>query len=297
MRGIVRKVPVRTSGNATLFGHLRISHNAYSKYLLVTECCNVLLGLYSAPLKGTNMGIKSEMALNRICEKIEEKYNNIFDGGGIGYRFMMSPRQTFSKDTNIALITLNPGGSAKPVGHPECYTVGKSAYLSEKWNFKGKPYEPGEQPLQKQIRELFRLINEKTGLSKSGDTLLDTSFCAQYIPFRSKSYKKLEHKKQCKEFSKTIWQEIFSEHLAPRLIICIDKIAFSELKSMFDEAMGTVVPIRMGTGWGNIKVDIVTYYNGMTMVRFPHLSRFRIFGRKKSEGHVESIMTKITSQI
>ena len=243
------------------------------------------------------MNDKNEAALNLICENIENKYNDIFNGSGAGYRFMMSPKQTFSKKTKIALITLNPGGRSKPPDHPEWYTDRRAAYVSEEWRFNGKRNPPGQQPLQKQIRELFRLIHEKTGLSTSGDALLDNSFCAQYIPFRSESYKKLKNKNQCKEFSKTIWQEIFSEHLAPRLIICIDKIAFSELKSMFGESVGAVKPIRMGTGWGNIKVDIVRYDNGMTMVRFPHLSRFRIFGRKKSELHVESIMAKITSRI
>lgn len=244
------------------------------------------------------MNDRNEAALNLICENIENEYNDIFNGSGAGYRFMMSPKQTFSKETKIALITLNPGGKAKPVGHPECYTEKQAAYLCEKWRFNGKPYAPGEQPLQKQIRGLFKIIHDKTGLSESGDTLLNNSFCAQYIPFRSNSYKELRDRETCKQFSKGIWGDIFKKYLDPSLTICMDKVTFSELKAIFGQTMEVSSGgSRLETGWGNIKVDIVRYSNGKTLVRFPHLSRFRIFGRRKSEKYVEKIMTEVTGRI
>lgn len=212
----------------------------------------------------------------------------------LGWRFLTCPANNLSRHTDIALITLNPGGSKKRDDHDSKSCEDGSAYIHESWG----NHPVGESPLQTQIRSLFALIAEgSSNVKVSGDKLLEDSLTAQFIPFRSPTYAKLPRQKECSAFAKELWSQIFEEKLDPKLVINIDKRTFDALSKILSKQYGKPTVQKMPTGWGNISAQLATYKKPdgsmVKQVRFPHLSRFKIMGRTSSAKQVEAIITDI----
>lgn len=207
-----------------------------------------------------------------------------------GWRFLTTSRDTLINNSGILLVTLNPGGEKAKEGHDRDSCENGCAYLKETW---GKAKEPGMSVLQKQIQGIFREVAQRWH-KNYGDYvgLMESSTCGNFIPFRSPSYKELEEKKKAIDFSKTIWREIISQNDF-KLIICIDKVTFKSMNDIlstngFERKSCENLP----TGWGEYKATIRRYSNKektISLVKFPHLSRFSIFGREKSKKDIKNI--------
>ena len=192
----------------------------------------------------------------------------------------------FSK---IAFIALNPGGDRIPTDHGKESCESGSAYRHE--------IEHWKSPLQQQVRELFKQI---AICLKSPDynSLMDHSLMAYYIPFRSPNYKKLNQKQESRDFAFALWSHIM-KNISPNLIICIDKITFRDMHKILTntKSLEPMNRSEMPTGWGNYKASINTYFAAkkhVVLVRFPHLSRFKIFDRPISKPRTEEIVTEMT---
>lgn len=193
--------------------------------------------------------------------RIEDEYKRL--GYGIGWRLLASPKTTL-KSANIALIGLNPGGDRDYPEHPRfSMPVGKSSYVDEKWG----NHQRGKAPLQNQVRSIF------TKLGAEPHEVL----CGEFIPFRSRNYRELAHKKEARAFARELWRDIFAE-TKPELIMAMGMVAFEELNNLLGGVEAKKIPIN----WGRVKARH-TVYSDTTLVGIPHLSQYRFINREESQ--------------
>lgn len=107
----------------------------------------------------------------------------------LGWRFMMSPASSF-ENARLAVIGLNPGG-ARVHGSDWSFEEG-NAYWRESWGGQA----PGYDPLQVQVRTLAALAGADE----------ESTFAAQFVPFRSPDWASLEHKAEAVAFAKDLWR-------------------------------------------------------------------------------------------
>lgn len=210
-------------------------------------------------------------------------------GHQLDWRFLTTRARTFNRSTEIVLMTLNPGGRQVESNHPRVSSEAGSSYIIESW--KGKP--PGKAQLQLQIRRLFAELASARGLKCSGDDLLNQVLSAQFIPFRSPTFDDLTKQADSVAFSRRLWRSL-SASLDPRLIITIDTMTAKEMRAMMAPKWSDPHGVeKFKTGWGSIEAELWRWGEsgtGRAIVRFPHLSRFGIFGREKGQAEITHLL-------
>ena len=224
------------------------------------------------------------------CSDIDAAHISL--GHALGWRFVTCPKDNFSKEARIWLVTLHPGGRRDYPEHPQPSQEAGSAYLVESWDDQAA----GADALQRQIQMLFDELAKQTG-NPSGNRLLSNSLSSHFIPFRAPSFAELENKRPTIEFAKRLWRRILS-NFHPQLRIVLDRNgykAFSEvLAGQFGQPLSEVeYPI----GWGRYVARIRQFPNGPTLGWLPNLSRFKIFGRQESAAHVVEIVKAATKNV
>jgi hypothetical protein len=213
-------------------------------------------------------------------------------GHQLSWRFLTTPAKTLSPDTKIAFVALNPGGNRIPADHGRESCERGSAYLHENWR---------SVALQHQVQALFREIAVATS-HPDYRSLMDTSLMAYYIPFRSPSQRELRSPKESLSFAFRLWSCLM-EHISPRLIVTMDRDTFTDFARILPGKPGTALAEtrEFPTGWGNYGADAARYRSlgnrNVTLARFPHLSRFKIFDRPASDEHVRRIISYITEDL
>lgn len=210
----------------------------------------------------------------------------------LSWRFLTTPASTFSADTDIAFIALNPGGDRIPVDHPRRSSEVGSAYVYESWK---------STALQNQVRCLFKEIGSAIGKTDHL-SLMDKSLMAYYIPFRSPNLKSLPRQKETREFAFSLWSQILNQ-LNPSLIVTIDRLTFNDVCRIVESRSGaeTISTEKFETGWGKCSADVRKFSASrlkvLAVARFPHLSRFRIFDRPASQKQVRMIVDAMTEHM
>ncbi len=232
-----------------------------------------------------------ENVFAETCAEIESAYLRL--GHRMGWRFLNSPRITFASNTPIALITLNPGGSAAPPDHGRESSESGSAYIVESWP---RGSGPGEAPLQREIRGLFAMLAAAQGSALSGDTLLHQSLAAYFVSFRSPTFRALEQPGESLAFASQLWTRLF-KHLDPKLVITIDRRTTHCLVRILSEKFGVAPSVQsFPIGWGKYAADVLSFEAGgslRTVLRFPHLSRFKIFQRAQSRPDLRPYLERV----
>ncbi|MSQ92815.1 MAG: hypothetical protein EXR87_07795 [Gammaproteobacteria bacterium] len=151
-------------------------------------------------------------------------------GHTLGWRFLTGPKATLDPATEVALISLNPGGSAIPADHPSASSEAGSSYLIESWN--GPPR--GQAPLQRQVQALFREIMARRSETGSvADFLATRVLTSHFIPFRSPSFATLTRRSESVEFGRDLWRRILAAW-RPRLLVTIDREAYTNLGAILN---------------------------------------------------------------
>ncbi len=192
--------------------------------------------------------------------QIEAAYRR--SGNELGWRLLYSPASVLD-GAQVAFIGLNPGGSVHPADHSELSMASGSAYVMEKW---GNGNDPGQSPLQKQVRALFRKLEVEP----------DRVLAGNLVPFRSPSWDRLENRHNALQFGESLWNEIF-QRARPKLVICLGGETFSALSRILSAFNAQSIPV----GWGNVS-GTRALFKGGSLVGLPHLSRFGIVTRVQS---------------
>ncbi|WP_022696053.1 hypothetical protein [Ponticaulis koreensis] len=195
-----------------------------------------------------------------LKDKIKNRYEA--DGHSLGWRFFTSTLAS-SKSPNIALITLNPGGSQDDLINPSFCRESGSAYFDESWE--GKPV--GQSALQIQVQRLFKALAADPRDVLSG----------HLVPFRSPSWEQLKGQREQLAFGLELWTEVL-ERTSPALVICIGGEVFRSVKAIYGFGHESCTP----AGWGEVKIRFAERA-AARLVGLPHLSRFQIIGRERSE--------------
>jgi hypothetical protein len=212
-------------------------------------------------MPGTDTGPKSDLLFDECVASIKQEYIRL--GHSLGWRFLNTPKRTLNPSADVALLSCNPGGDYIDPTHGRESCESGSAYVHEDWGA-----APGTAPLQRQVQLMFDWIDRDP----------DTMLTAYFIPFRSPSFELLPAKQASFDFSVGLWTHITHE-VRPRLIVCLGREPERGLRKVFGSP--TRVPEEYSVGWGAYTAS-VTRYPDVTVLRFPHLSRFAIFGRQQS---------------
>ena len=217
-------------------------------------------------------------------KEIESEYRRL--GHQLGWRFITGPKATFSPHTEVAFISLNPGGDIDLPDHPHESSEQGSAYLIECW--KGKA--AGTENLQIQFQRLATTLQQHFGDKSSLADYINTKILtAHFIPFRSQRFETLHAKAESINFGRKLWERIF-KFILPRTIITLDPEAFGAISEIISSSGGVQLSHeRFQTGWGAgtrkpIGCEVRKYRQAskmVTILRLPHLSTYKLFSREE----------------
>ncbi len=220
------------------------------------------------------------------ASSIAQEYERL--GHTMGWRFLASPAHTLVRSSGIAMITLNPGGDRHRPEHSMESCEAGSAYVHESWD---PQFPPGEAPLQTQIRSLFSELSERLSPNSIEDHLLDRSLAGYFIPFRSPSLRSLHRRKESTRFSRELWGGLL-RRMNHTLFITIDGGTTREMLGLLQPRLGRASEIREKVGWGNVTGSVFRFSHrpDCSLLRLPHLSRFRVFNREESRAPLKVLL-------
>jgi hypothetical protein len=216
-----------------------------------------------------------------------------------GWRFLTVPRKTFETAPEVALITLNPGGDGPVATQGEASCEYGCAYRTEPWEDKKGP---GESALQVQILALLEELRLRLAPGVDPVQFMDQRVLgAYYIPFRSRSLATLVSPRKSLAFARSLWTQILSAW-TPRVIITIDQCAFDGIASILCERLTNrqQLPNSFPTGWGSCRFQSLRWAapdrTNTTLVRFPHLSTYKLFSHAASLPRIKDVLDYATTR-
>lgn len=233
------------------------------------------------------------------CKAIEREYQLL--GHRIGWRFVTGPKSTFSQDTKILFISLNPGGDCDPPDHPHESSEDGSSYLIESW--KGRPR--GKESLQVQFQRLASKLQQTYGDTGSLENFINTKILtAHFIPFRSPRFDALHNKAESIKFGRSLWGQIL-RHLSPNIIITLNPESFQNISEILAGNGCEVIEHKhFQTGWGvgtsrPIGCEARKYNqrgNLVTILRLPHLSTFKLFSKAECAPYLDQVFNYVSNR-
>jgi hypothetical protein len=235
------------------------------------------------------------------AQDIEDTYHRL--GHTLGWRFLTGPKATLAPATEIAFISLNPGGAEESVHQSGASHEDGSSYVTERW----QNALPGLSPLQRQVQSLCaELMHHLHETGSVNHFLAQHVLTAHFIPFRSPSFATLANPQASLAFARSLWSRIL-QTWCPRLILTIDRETYSNLQQILIRNLkGTLTECReFSTGWGQYKADgsRIMGLRGdgpVLLVRLPHLSRFALFAEpgysEQRKAHLAPLFEWIAGQ-
>jgi hypothetical protein len=224
-----------------------------------------------------------------LVQEIETKYELLEHNLGLGWRFLYTPERTFSPDTQIALLPINPGGrKPKP---PMPSVESGNAYRVERW-------ENGRHnTLQEQIMLLYRELAGRLG-NACWTQLMDDSLAANFCPFRSPGWPPPVGRGEWIKFSSSLWRKVLSV-ASPSVIICLGEAPRTYIPKTLAQLGASLAeePSTEPVHWAANTYSVADYHwQGRTtrVVGVPHLGRrCAIFGRDESRSATDAIVRAI----
>lgn len=178
-----------------------------------------------------------------------------------GWTFLGTPEQTL-RQMRVAFVGLNPGGGNETddYAYRGVWAPAQgNGYFDERWG-------PNDSfsTIQKQVQKWHEIVGVEA----------DESICAQFIPFRSPDWNRLERKAEALAFAQRLWNWVFDVSPAS-LFVTMGKAPAVHLASLLEAKKVAHFPV----GWGKQTIDVWDSQYGRRIVAMPHPSRFALFGR------------------
>lgn len=190
---------------------------------------------------------------------IQAKYDEL--GYEFSWFFMMTEEARLY-DAQVALVGLNPGG-----GH---------------WDPPVWAPEAGNKYLDAEPKDLSRVHRQVRALHSVMEWSRKEVFSAQFIPFRSPSFKVLREREKALEFSRELWRWVLSVSPAKKFL-CMGSLAAWEVAGLISAIRD---PHEYPTGWGSMKFRRFVSPDGRVVVEWPHPSRYALFGRAEGRSTI-----------
>lgn len=216
-----------------------------------------------------------------------------------GCRFLYTPARTLAPDTRMAFISANPGYDkfVEPI-----WSVEKGNAFRDDM----EPWWPERQKrgLRRQVQLFFATLAKALGTP--ADQLMDETLTFNFCPFRSPDWDSLPNAAESLKFSQQTCENVL-DIVEPPAIVCNGMNVAGELDRIL-QARGRVIegPVSRPIGWKTPAGGEYTYSAArytpkrgrqVTMVGFPHLSRFGIFGRPESQPATTEIVDTISTAL
>jgi len=232
------------------------------------------------------------ISIQELTNKIKTKYEKL--DSNLGWSMLYTPETTlFNPVYPIAFLGLNPGGGNEESfssGEHDCFdSPDGNDYLIGNWG-NGE----GESPLQKQVQYLYKELHSKWGITGDFEDLMHHSLAANFVPFRSQSWSNLDNKQELIKFSRSVWKDCLES--TPRAVY------FTMAQQTYDQIISILLELGYTksepdfsdlVGWGKVKYQTCRLeYKGKetVIIRFPHLSRYKIFNRPKSSDAINNAL-------
>ncbi len=201
----------------------------------------------------------SQMKIEEFARMTQRESDRL--GYCLGWRILTCPTRNMNT-ARLILVALNPGGNRPEP--PKISVEDGNAYERESW----KNQAPGRQQLQKQVIRMIELCGQRPADILSG----------YFVPFRSPGWNDLNHKEEAVRHSVPFWSSLLSTSPA-ELVISFGHQVAENLRDVDYKNPLTVRP----AGWGSMKIKTFQLGQSKKLISLPHLSRFGLFNRPKSE--------------
>jgi hypothetical protein len=211
-----------------------------------------------------------------------------------GCRFLYTPARTLGPDTRMAFISANPGYDrfVEPI-----WSVEKGNAFRDDM----EPWWPERQKrgLRRQVQLFFAMLAKALGAP--ADQLMDETLTFNFCPFRSPDWASLPNAAESLRFSQRTCERVL-DIVEPPAIVCNGTNVAVELDRIL-RVRGRVIegPVSRPIAWGQYKYSVARYTTKhgpeVTMVGFPHLSRFGIFSRPESKLATTEIVDTISAAL
>ena len=226
------------------------------------------------------------MDFDQALKEIDQAYYSLGHSQyEMGYRFLLTTRENFTPETDIVLLSQNPGGDFPIPDHPYDSCENGPAHLTESW----KSNPPSKDPLQIQVQRLF---HELSNHIPGNHNLIYEALMAYFIPFRTPELKKLHSKTESIEFSLTLWTKILTS-IQPKLILCLGNIVYQNVQKIYADQLLKSFPSENFYS-GQAIGKVLKYKNGLRILKLPHLSRFKIFSRHECKEPINRLLEQAT---
>ena len=207
-------------------------------------------------------------------QSIRRAYHRI--GHKQGWRFLYGPKRTFSRNTRIFLIGLNPGGRHYQRGLASV-EAGNAYRGVELWHWGER-----QNALQSQVCLFAEELARRLHCNR--DELMDEMLVSNFCPFRSPRIEEMKPKLRAQSFaySRRLWSNIFDVVL-PLAIVCIGFAPHDEFCRILEDKGFRADTRRYSAGWGVVSYKLTQLTSNdrrILLVGLPHLSTFKIFGRE-----------------
>jgi hypothetical protein len=175
--------------------------------------------------------------IDSIAECIQAAYERL--GHQWGWRFMATPARTLSAETDLAVVTLNPGAA---IYNPPVVSVEEgNAYRIERWE--------GNRNIQIQMGRMYEELAARWPRPVTATELMDSSLAAHFCPFRSPNWRALASRSESIEFSRQLWRYVLAV-VNPGVMICLGE-AGRQLAGVMESAGAVRTrPVEIGpVGW------------------------------------------------
>lgn len=215
---------------------------------------------------------ESEAKFTWAVGEIEREYTRLKQR--LGWRFLLSPRQTFMRGARTALISFHPGGASESPDQPKASSEAGSAYLLESWH----GCAPGTSPLQVQVLRMLESLGERP----------DATLSAYFVPYRAPSGDAMVETEDSLKFAVRLWNELLP-FLDPKVLVVLGGDTFDGISQVLgrpDHELKKLVH------WGK-QTATLAQFGDRLVVRYPHLSQFKIFSRAESRPAVDDIARRV----
>jgi hypothetical protein len=226
-------------------------------------------------------------SFQEAVKSIDKAYRRI--GLKSSWRFLYTPKRTFSKGTRLFFIGTNPGG--RHGGKPELSVETGNAYRLERWPADRKDLNK----LQTQVCRFFEGLAHELGGGMAG--IMDKSLSSNFIPFRGARLAEMDSRKrkQAIDYSISLWTCTLRA-LRPSVIVCNGRLPFEQFTRILQREGFKGLPKWESTGWKGYNYSTAVMKRagrGILLVYLPHLSTFAIFGRKTNPKDFRPLWKKI----
>ncbi len=241
----------------------------------------------------TGMSLK----IAEIHSNIEAKCRELGFNHDSWCDFLYSHPATFSPETDMWFIGLNPGMGENEKGDGKC-AIQKTCtneYHAAQWGSNGR------NSLQVQVCAFFEKLSQYLG-RQDHEQFMNEVLTANFFPFATRGWNdKNITKRQWDEgiaFSTKLWTGILYQ-MTPKVIVTLTTHVSKRLSTTLQQLGWTPVtgPKQDKVGWGRVKAfsqEMTKNGRNVLIIGLPHLSHYKIFSRDECQGYVEKAVKKIS---